>query len=151
MLLTFSSRELAEEYYSRLENAASTTTGYGREGFDADLLLLPDVYRVCMSGMSLKNWYLWLSGCLQKPSIIFIQPTAWGNTNMLRVPPVVCREFHHESKVECRQHFPQTISMGELVFEDLNHSTANTADVETLPRSLREASQARFQPRSKAR
>lgn len=49
-LFSVNPKILAHSYHLQLENTTSTPSNYSRESLDEDLLVLPDVYRVGMSG-----------------------------------------------------------------------------------------------------
>jgi hypothetical protein len=49
-LFSVNPRVLASQYNSQFENTTNTTTSYNGESLDADFAVLPDVYRIGMSG-----------------------------------------------------------------------------------------------------
>jgi hypothetical protein len=49
-LFSVNPRILAYQYNLQLGNTTNTTTSYNGKSLDADLVVLPDVYRIGMSG-----------------------------------------------------------------------------------------------------
>jgi len=102
-------KNLAEQYYLQRENSTNWTSS-SREAFDKDVLALPDVYRVGMSGTS-----LWPCSSTSLPATIYnliILSNAPQDTSMLTRLIGICRELSNETqKVRCTQSFSQTIDL----------------------------------------
>lgn len=99
-LFSVSPRILAVQYNTMIMNT-TTQQHYDPGRLDADLVVLPDVYRIGMSG---------------------VFPILGPDMTVLTSCLGVCREFHDRGEVICTRQFPQPLDIVALIDTDIRKS-----------------------------